>query len=31
MEQDFQVVQEDAGFKRWLKSQKQLREEPDYF
>ena len=31
MENDLQEVQDDAGFKRWLKSQKQLREEPDYF
>lgn len=31
MEQDLALVQDDAGFKRWLKSQKQLREEPDFF
>ena len=31
MEEDLQLVQDDSGFKRWLKSQKQLREEPDFF
>lgn len=31
MEIDLLEVRDDAGFKRWLKSQKQLREEPDYF
>jgi hypothetical protein len=31
MEEDLEMVQDDAGFKRWLKSQKQLREEPDFF
>jgi hypothetical protein len=25
------LVQDDAGFRRWLKSQKQLRNEPDIF
>ena len=31
MEEDLELVQDDAGFKRWLKSQKQLRDEPDFF
>ena len=31
MEQDLQGVQDDAGFKRWLKSQKQLRAAADFF
>jgi hypothetical protein len=31
MEEDLALVQDDAGFKRWLKSQKQLRAEPDFF
>jgi hypothetical protein len=31
MEEDLVLVQDDAGFRRWLKSQKQLRNEPDIF
>jgi hypothetical protein len=31
MEQDLELVQDDANFKLWLKSQKQLRNEPDFF
>lgn len=31
MENDLQEVQDDAGFKRWLKSQKQLSKESSYF
>ncbi|MBA3593037.1 MAG: hypothetical protein H0W47_04465 [Polaromonas sp.] len=30
MEHDLQAVQDDAGFKRWLKLQKQLSREPDF-
>jgi hypothetical protein len=31
MEEDLEMVQDDANFKLWLKSQKQLRDEPDFF
>jgi hypothetical protein len=31
MEEDLAEVQDDAGFKRWLKLQKKLNREPDYF
>ena len=31
MEEDFQMVQEDAGLKRWLKIQKQLARQVDFF
>jgi hypothetical protein len=31
MEEDLELVQDDANFKLWLKSQKQLRDEPDFF
>jgi hypothetical protein len=31
MEEDLALVQDDAGFRRWLKSQKHLSEGPDFF
>jgi hypothetical protein len=31
MEEDLAQVQDEAGFKRWLKLQKQLSRQPDYF
>lgn len=31
MEEDMALVQDEAGFKRWLKLQKKLSRKPDYF
>jgi hypothetical protein len=31
MEEDMALVQDEAGFKRWLKLQKKLSRQPDYF